>query len=144
MDASNTFGTHRILHWKSMGSPIDKNICKDPIQSVMLKFILFCRIFLRALFHIHGSKDIEYVQTTSNEVATTKVDPLIDLIPRPLLKVTRVGLQMANLTWTLDDTADQKLIKGYRIVLNSKPTEILSSDQHEYELTGLKPGGAFR
>ena len=104
---------------------------------------LFRRIYLQALFHIHGSRDIEYVTTKSNEVSTTRIDPLIDLIPRPLLKVIRVGLQMANLAWTIDDTADQKLIKGYRIILNSKPTEILSSDQHEYELPGLKPGREF-
>jgi hypothetical protein len=65
---------------------------------------------------------------------------LIDLLSRPLLKVTRVGLQMANLSWKLDDSTDQSLVKGYRIVLNSKPGEILSPNQHEYELRNLKPG----
>lgn len=113
------------------------------IIAVYCGVFLCCRIFLNALFHIHGSKDIEYVKTQSNEVSTARVDPLIDLIPRPMLKVTSVGLQMANLAWTIDETADQKLIKGYRIVLNSKPTEILSAEQHEYELTGLRPGQEF-
>jgi hypothetical protein len=51
-----------------------------------------------------------------------------------------VGLQMASLAWQLDDSVDQALVKGYRIILNSKPTEILPSNQHEYELRDLKPG----
>jgi len=84
--------------------------------------------------------DIEYAQSKSNEVTTTPGDSFIDLLPRPLLKVIRVGLQMASLAWKLDDSVDQTLVKGYRIILNSKPTEILPPNQHEYELTGLKPG----
>ncbi len=92
---------------------------------------------------MQGLKDIEYVNTTSNEVTTARVDPLIDLLPRPLLKVTRVGLQMANLSWKLDDSVDQTLVKGYRIILNSKPTEILLPTQNEYELRNLKPGKYF-
>jgi hypothetical protein len=47
---------------------------------------------------------------------------------------------MVNLSWTLDDSVDQTLVKGYRIILNSKPTEILPPNQHEYELRNLKPG----
>jgi hypothetical protein len=89
---------------------------------------------------VQGITDIEYVQTTSNVVRTTTVHPLIDLLTRPLLKVTHVGLQMVNLSWTLDDSVDQTLVKGYRIILNSKPTEILPPNQHEYELRNLKPG----
>jgi len=50
---------------------------------------------------------------------------------------------MANLSWKLDDSVDQTLIKGYRIILNSKPTEILPPNQHEYELRNLKPGLDF-
>jgi hypothetical protein len=85
--------------------------------------------------------DIEYVQSKSNVVTTTTTDDsFIDLLPRPLLKVIRVGLQMASLAWKLDDSVDQTLVKGFRIILNSKPTEILPPNQHEYELTGLKPG----
>ena len=105
---------------------------------------MFCRIFVRALLHIQGLTDIEYARTQSNEVKTTKVDQLIDILPRPLLKVTRVGLQLVSLSWTMPDSVDQVLIKGYRIILNSKPTEILPPTQAEYELTGLKPGNKFR
>jgi hypothetical protein len=47
---------------------------------------------------------------------------------------------MANLSWKLDDSVDQTLIKGYRIIRNSKPTEILPPNQYEYELRNLKPG----
>jgi hypothetical protein len=47
---------------------------------------------------------------------------------------------MASLAWQLDDSVDQALVKGYRIILNSKPTEILPSNQREYELRDLKPG----
>jgi len=47
---------------------------------------------------------------------------------------------MANLSWKLDDSVDQTLVKGYRIILNSKPTEILLPTQNEYELRHLKPG----
>jgi hypothetical protein len=100
----------------------------------------FYRIFVRALFHVQGLTDIDYLKTISNRVITTSVDPLIDLLPRPLLQVTHVGLQMASLQWKLDESTDLALVKGYRIILNSKPTEILPSNQHEYELTGLKPG----
>jgi len=50
---------------------------------------------------------------------------------------------MANLSWKLDDSVDQTLVKGYRIILNSKPTEILLPTQHEYELRNLKPGKYF-
>ncbi len=89
---------------------------------------------------MQGITDIEYVITTSNEVTTAIPGPSIDLLTRPLLKVTRVGLQMVNLSWTLDDSVDQTLVKGYRIILNSKPTEILPPNQHEYELRNLKPG----
>lgn len=101
------------------------------------------RIFVRALFHVQGLTDLEYVKTQSNEMKTTKVDPLIDLITRPLLKVVRVGLQMVSFSWKLDDSVDPILIKGFRIILNSKPTEILPPTQTEYELTGIKPGRAF-
>jgi len=45
-----------------------------------------------------------------------------------------------NLSWKFDDSVDESLIKGYRIILNTKPSEILSSNQHEYELRKLKPG----
>ena len=104
------------------------------------KYICDCRVFIRAAFHTRGSNDKNYVITTSNQVTTARVDPLIDLLPRPLLTVTRVGSQMANLSWKLDDSVDQSLVKGYRIILNSKPTEILPPNQHEYELRNLKPG----
>ncbi len=107
----------------------------------MFVLFFFRRIFVRAFFHVQGSMDIEYVQSKSNEVTTmTPGDSSIDLLPRPLLKVIRVGLQMASLAWKLDDSVDQTLVKGYRIILNSKPTEILPPNHHEYELTGLKPG----
>jgi hypothetical protein len=105
----------------------------------MFNFV-FCRVFVRAFFHVQGLTDIDYLKTQSIPMITTKVDPLIDLLSRPLLKVNRVGLQMVSLAWKLDDSVDETLVKGYRIILNSKPTEILPSDQHEYELTGLKPG----
>jgi hypothetical protein len=103
------------------------------------EYICDCRVFIRAAFHTGESNDKNYVITTSNQVTTARVDPLIDLLTRPLLKVTRIGLQMANLSWKLDDSVDQSLVKGYRIILNSKPTEILSPNQHEYELRNLKP-----
>lgn len=53
-----------------------------------------CRVFVRALYTVQASKDAKVVTTTSNEVVLEKAVPLIDLIPRPVLKVTRVGLQM--------------------------------------------------
>ncbi len=100
-----------------------------------------CRVFVRALFRVRGLVDKKYnFTTTSNEITTTRIDPLIDLLTRPLLKVTRIGLQMASLSWKLDDSVDQSLIKGYRIILNSKPNEILPPNQHEYELRNIKPG----
>jgi len=102
------------------------------------------RIFVRALFRVHGLIDTKSnLTTTSNEITTTRIDPLIDLLTRPLLKVTRIGLQMASLSWKLDDSVDQSLIKGYRIILNSKPNEILPPNQHEYELRNIKPGIYF-
>ena len=82
--------------------------------------------------------------TVSREVTTAKVDPLIDLLTRPLLQVTRVGLQMVTLSWKLDDSVDQALVKGYRMILNSKPTEILPPTQREYEMRNLKPGRFLR
>jgi len=90
--------------------------------------------------HAQDSTDIEYVKTTSNEVKTTRVDPLIDLLARPILKVTHLGVQMVNLSWKPDDSVDRTLIKGYRIILNSKPTQILPANQYEYELRNFKPG----
>ncbi|CAF2333699.1 unnamed protein product [Rotaria sp. Silwood2] len=101
-------------------------------------------IFVRALFYVHGSDDARFttMATKSNEVITTRIDSLIDLLTRPLLQVTRIGLQMAVLSWKLDDSVDQSLVKGYRIFLNSKPTEILPPNKHEYELRNLKPDTA--
>ncbi|CAF0883109.1 unnamed protein product [Adineta steineri] len=97
-------------------------------------------VFVRALYHVQGLNDTKYLVTKSNEIKTTRIDPLIELLTRPLLQVTRIGLQTAYLSWKLDDSVDQTLIKGYRMILNSKPTEILPPDQHEYELRNLKPG----
>lgn len=50
---------------------------------------------------------------------------------------------MVHLSWKLDDAVDQTLIKGYRVILNSRPTEILPPNQHEYELRNLRPGLYF-
>ena len=97
-------------------------------------------MFVRAFFHVRGLSDTKYAATNSNEVKTTRIDPLIDLLTRPLLQVTRTGVQTATLSWKLEDSVDPILIKGYRIILNSKPTEILPANQHEYELRNLKPG----
>jgi hypothetical protein len=47
---------------------------------------------------------------------------------------------MVNLSWKPDDSVDRTLIKGYRIILNSKPTQILPANQYEYELRNFKPG----
>jgi hypothetical protein len=55
----------------------------------------FCRIFVRALFTIQGLDDTNYsTTTTSDEVTIARGVPLIDLLPQPVLIVTRVGLQM--------------------------------------------------
>ncbi|CAF0725940.1 unnamed protein product [Rotaria sordida] len=98
-------------------------------------------VFVRAFFNVQGSNDIRVIATaTSDEVITTRIDPLIDLLPRPILRVTRIGLQMAVLSWKLDESVDQSLVKGYRIILNSKPSEILPPNQYEYELRNLKLG----
>jgi len=43
---------------------------------------------------MQGLGDKKYATTSSNEITTEKVIPLIDLLPRPILQVTRVGLQM--------------------------------------------------
>ncbi|CAM4854988.1 unnamed protein product [Rotaria socialis] len=96
--------------------------------------------FVRALFHAYESNDLNYVTTTSDEVITQNYHGLIELLTRPLLQVASIGLQMATLSWTLDSSVDQSLVKGYRIFLNSKPTEILLPNQHEYEFRNLKPG----
>ncbi len=58
---------------------------------------LLHRAFVRALFTVQVLDDTKQASTISNEVITEKVIPLIDLIPRPVLKVTRVGLQMVIL-----------------------------------------------
>ncbi|CAF1469981.1 unnamed protein product, partial [Adineta ricciae] len=97
-------------------------------------------VFVRTYYHIQGSKDTKYLITESNRVKTKRIDPLIELLTRPVLKVTKLGVQTASLSWKLDDTIDPSLVKGYRIILNSKPTEILSATQHEYELRNLKAG----
>jgi hypothetical protein len=97
-------------------------------------------VFVQAFFHVRGSSDTKYLTTSSNKVKTTRIDPLIELLTRPLLQVTRTGVQMAKLSWKVEDSVDPALIKGYRIILNSKPTEILPSNQQEYELRNLKPG----
>ena len=76
----------------------------------------------------------------SNEVVTTSIDSLIDLLTRPLLKVSRIGLQMATLSWEFDADVDLSLVKSYRIVLNSRPIETLPSNQREHDLLNLKPG----
>jgi len=106
---------------------------------------------------MQGLGDTKYAATSSNEITTERVIPLIDLLPPPILEVTRVGLQMViffhlnnlfnhlynqfqvNLAWKFDDSVNRASIKGYRIVLNTKPTETLSPNQHEYELRDLKP-----
>jgi len=110
---------------------------------------------------MQGLGDTKYATTSSNEITTERVIPLIDLLPRPILQVTRVGLQMViffhlnnlfnhlynqfqvNLAWKFGDSVNQSSIKGYRIILNTKPTETLSPNQHEYELRDLKPGISF-
>jgi hypothetical protein len=43
---------------------------------------------------MQGLGDAKYATTSSNEIRTERVIPLIDLLPRPILEVTRVGLQM--------------------------------------------------
>ncbi|CAF5108035.1 unnamed protein product, partial [Rotaria magnacalcarata] len=105
----------------------------------MLYLFFSRRIFVRALFHAYESNDLNYVSTTSTEVITQNYHGFIELLTRPLLKVASIGLQLATLSWVLDSSVDQTLVKGYRIFLNSKPTEILLPNQHEYELRNLKP-----
>ncbi|CAF3973637.1 unnamed protein product [Rotaria sp. Silwood1] len=100
----------------------------------------FRRVFVQALFTIQELSETKYFTTTSNEVKIERVIPLIDLLPRPILTVTRIGLQMANFSWKLENSVDQSLIKGFRIILNKKPTEIFSSNQYEYELRNIKSG----
>ncbi|CAF1524841.1 unnamed protein product [Rotaria sp. Silwood1] len=97
-------------------------------------------VFVQALFTIQELSETKYFTTTSNEVKIERVIPLIDLLPRPILTVTRIGLQMANFSWKLENSVDQSLIKGFRIILNKKPTEIFSSNQYEYELRNIKSG----
>lgn len=98
------------------------------------------------------------ISTTSNEVLIERVIPLIELLPKPILRVTRIGLQLVtitsfeilfynlinkfqiNLSWKFDDSVDQSSIKGYRLFLNTKPTETFLPNQYEYELRNLKPG----
>ncbi|CAF3224711.1 unnamed protein product [Rotaria sp. Silwood2] len=97
-------------------------------------------VFVQALFSIQELSDTKYFTTTSNEIKIERVIPLIDLLPKPVLKVTRIGLQMASFSWKLDNPVDQSLIKGFRIILNKKPTEVLSSNQYECELRNIKSG----
>ncbi|CAF3616975.1 unnamed protein product [Adineta steineri] len=60
-------------------------------------------------------------------------------LSQPILKVTQIGIQMVNLSWTLNDSVDPSWIKAYRIIVNTKPTEILPPNQHEYKLENLEP-----
>lgn len=44
------------------------------------------------------------------------------------------------MSWKFADSIDQSSIKGYRIILNTKPIETLLPNQHEFELRNLKSG----
>ncbi|CAF1293197.1 unnamed protein product [Rotaria sordida] len=117
--------------WHVSNSPLDIKGIPDRHEYI---------VFVQALFTIQELSETKYFTTTSNEIIIERVIPLIDLLPKPVLKVTRIGLQMVNFSWKLDNSVDQSLIKGFRIVLNRKPTEILSSNQYECELRNIKSG----
>lgn len=68
------------------------NIC-NTITFIIFSYIIFyCRVFVRALFNIEESIDKNHF-SKSNKVKLERVIPLIDLIPRPVIKVTDIGLQ---------------------------------------------------
>lgn len=116
------------------------NIFKIKANINQYLFFFSSRVFVRAFYHAEASNDIECFEAKSNEVITTRVDPRMDLLTRPLLKVTSLGVETVILSWKLDDSVDESLVKGFRIFHNTKPTEILPPTQHEYEISNLKPG----
>lgn len=89
---------------------------------------------------MQGCTDLTYLSTFSNKVVTTNLDRLGDMLPRPILQVTDIGLQTVTVSWKLSASIEESLIKGYRIIQNSKPTEIISPTQNKYDLRNLKPG----
>ncbi|CAF4237631.1 unnamed protein product [Rotaria socialis] len=116
--------------WHVSSSPLEIKDIPDRFDYI---------VFVRALFTIEKSTDTEYF-SKSSELKVDRVIPLIDLLPRPVLKVIRIGLQMATVSWKFDDSVNQSLIKGYRIILNGKAAEILPPKKYEYELQNIKSG----
>ncbi|CAF0920401.1 unnamed protein product [Adineta ricciae] len=57
-----------------------------------------------------------------------------------MFDVTRIGPQMVILSWKIADSVDHSLIKGYELVMNKKIIQILTSNQHEYEIRNFQPG----
>ncbi len=89
------FGMYLSLHLKSQAFLIEMNTCKKSKKksNLVILFHIY-RVFVRALFTVQGLDETKQASTTSNEVTTEEVIPLIDRIPRPVFKITRIGLQM--------------------------------------------------
>ena len=76
--------------------PIVKNIRKFSFFSEFFASILsfVSRLFVRTYYHVNGLTDIEYAVTQSPEVTTARLDSAADFLPRPMLSVARLDVQM--------------------------------------------------
>lgn len=96
MATSNTFGMWIVLLWRSPAYRNDKNTRKWFVAELTRwknDVLVRCRIFVRAFYQVKGLTNTNYVHTDSNEITTARIDPLIDLLTRPLLKVVKLGNQ---------------------------------------------------
>ncbi|CAF0740560.1 unnamed protein product, partial [Didymodactylos carnosus] len=113
-------------------------ISKPPLEIEGISERIDYTVFVRGFFHMHGVTDIKYASSTSAELSTSRYNPLAELLIRPLLKVAR-----ASVVWSIDQSVDESLIKGYRLIVNGKPAEILAPTQHEYEFSNISPGTSY-